>query len=102
MAAHQGAQIVMLDEGQLARDQRAQAVIHHRQVQALEVGDVAADVERQDLALALGREVVAAGEALDDQAAFGGGVALADDVLVGRDGFSAAAAGAGALPSPPR
>ena len=87
MAAHQGAQIVMVDEGKLGRDQRTQAVIHHRQMQALKVGDVAADVERQDLALALIGEAVAAGEALDDEAALGRGVALADDVLVGRNGF---------------
>ena len=66
MVAHEIAQIVMLDEGELARDQRAEAVIHHLQVQALQVGDVAAHVEGQDLPLALGRDIVAAGEALDD------------------------------------
>ena len=101
MVAHQAAQVVMLDEGELARDQRAQAVIHHAQVQALEIGDVAADVERQDLPLALGGDVVAAGEALDDKAALGGGVALPDDVLVGRDGFQPQRQALAGRPSPP-
>jgi hypothetical protein len=40
-----------------------------------------------DLALAVCREGVATGKAHDNEAAFGRGVALADDVLVRRDGF---------------
>ena len=87
MGAHEAAKVVMLDEGELGRDQRAEVVIHDRQVQALEVGDIAADVERLDLPLALSGDIVAAGEALDDEAALGGGVTFADDILIRRNGF---------------
>jgi hypothetical protein len=43
-------------------------------------------VERHDLPLALVQDLVAAGEAFNDQAAVRGCVALADDVAVRRQG----------------
>jgi hypothetical protein len=85
MLVHEGAQVVVLDEGEPRRDQRGQAVIHHRQMQALKVGDVAADVERQDLTLSVRRRLITAGEALDDQAALRRNIALAHDVPIGRE-----------------
>jgi hypothetical protein len=87
VATHQGAQVIRLDEGEDGGDQRGQAVIHRLQVQSLKIENVATDVERQDLAFALGGEAVAAGEALNQEAALGGGVAFTDDILACRDGF---------------
>jgi hypothetical protein len=87
VAARQAVQVIMMDEGEAGRGERRQAVIHHVDVQALEVGNVAGDVERQDLPLALGREDVATGEARDDEAALGGAVTRPHDVLVRRNGF---------------
>jgi hypothetical protein len=67
---------------------RGDAVVQNLQVQALQVGDVAGHVKRRDLALALGGDLVDAGEAFQDQAALGRAVADAHDVpirLVERD-----------------
>ena len=86
VTVHETKKVCMLNEGQPGGAQRRQAMIHHLQVQALEVGDVAADVEGQDLPLALSRDNVAAGEALDDQAALGGNITFTDDVLICRNG----------------
>jgi hypothetical protein len=41
-----------------------EGVVHGLEVQALEVGHIAWDVERHDLALALDRHLVAAGKAV--------------------------------------
>jgi hypothetical protein len=60
-------------------------VVHHLEVQALKVGNVARRVEREDLPLARVRDLVAADEALEDEAALARRVTLADDVVVGRD-----------------
>src|SRR5215207_289122 len=72
-------------EQQLARRDRADAAVHDLEVQALKVGNVAGRVEREDLPLARVRDLVAADEALENEAALGRRVALADDVVVGGD-----------------
>jgi hypothetical protein len=54
-------------------------------MKALQVGDIARRVKREDLALALIRELIATGKALDEQAACKGTVPLANDDLVGSD-----------------
>jgi hypothetical protein len=77
------AHVVVLDEGEAARRDGAERVVHRPQVQTLEVGDVPGGVEGEDLALALVGELVAAGEALDHEAALRGPVAFADHVEIG-------------------
>jgi hypothetical protein len=72
----------MWDEGDLARDHCSEAVVHDLQVDALQVGNVARDVERVDLALAAGHDLVTAGEAFKQRAALRRPVLLAYDVLV--------------------
>jgi len=73
----------MRDEGELRRHERADAVVHDLEMQALQVGEVARRVERHDLPLAAVEELVAADEAFEDEAALGRLVLVADDVLVG-------------------
>ena len=72
----------MWDECHLAGHDCRQAVIHDLQVQALQVGDVARDVEGHDLASATGKELVAAGEAFEDRAALRRTVLIPDNVRV--------------------
>src|SRR5690606_18121261 len=67
---------------------RTDAVVDDLQVQALEIREVARQVERDDLALALDCDLVGAGKAAQDQARPGGSVALTNDVLVGLDGHN--------------
>src|SRR3954447_25030172 len=73
------------DEHHLAGGQRTEAVVHHVEVQALQVGNIARDVERKDLALAGFGQLVAISKAVEDQAALGRAVALAHEVLPGTD-----------------
>jgi hypothetical protein len=87
MTMHEGAQVALLHEDKLGGDQRGQAVVHHAQIQTLEVRHVATDVERQDLPLAFACEGVATGKALYDQKALCGGISLPGEVLVGRNGM---------------
>jgi hypothetical protein len=82
----ESAQILVPDECHRARDKRAEGVVHDFEMKALQVGDVAGDVERHDLPLALRGELVAAGEALDDHAAFGRPVSVPDEILILADG----------------
>src|SRR5215207_4203148 len=56
-------------------------------MQALEVGNVAGDVKRQDLPLAVVGQLVAAEKPLQEKAARGGTVTLAHDVLAGTKGL---------------
>lgn len=76
---------LMLDEPDLAARDRGERVVHGPDVQALEVGDLAGNMEGVNLALACFRHAVAAGIALDQQTRARGAVALADDVLIGAD-----------------
>jgi hypothetical protein len=71
------------DEGNLAWSDRCQAVIHHFDVQAEQVRDVAGYVEGHDLALAVAQILVAAEKAFDEQAALRGSISLADNVGIG-------------------
>src|SRR5215207_5882359 len=73
------------DEQRLARSERAEAVVHHVDMETLKVGDVARDVEREYLALAGLSQLVAVGEAVEDQAALGRAVALPHKVLTRTD-----------------
>ena len=82
IALAQIAQALVLDEPHLARRDRAQAGVQDFQVQALKVGNIAGDVEGRDLAPALPRDLVGAGEALQERARPGGTVPLPHDVLV--------------------
>ncbi len=75
----------MLDEPHLAGCDGAQASVHHRQVEALEIGNVSGHIERHDLAFALLRHLVHAGEALHEEAGPRRAVALPHDVLIGPD-----------------
>src|SRR5215210_974822 len=73
---------LMLDKPHLGRRDRAQAVVQNREVKALQVGDVARDVEAHDLALALTRELIHAGEAFEHEARPRRTIPLAHDILV--------------------
>ena len=73
------------DGGDPAGRERADRVVHLLQEEAVQVHDVAGDVEGHDLAPAVLQQLVAAGEPLQDRAAMGGAVAVAHDVLVGAD-----------------
>ena len=56
-------------------------------MQALQVGNVAGDVEREDLPLAFLGQLVAVGEALQNEAALGRAVALPHEVLTAANGL---------------
>ena len=81
MRADEGANRLVRDERDLARDARRQRVVHDLDVEALQIGDVAGDME-EDLPLSAGQDLVAAREAFDDDAALRRPVLLAHDVLV--------------------
>jgi hypothetical protein len=83
VGADEGPHRLVREERHLARDDRAQAVVHDVEVEALQVGDVARDMEREDLPLAALDDLVAAGEAVEDQAALRRPVLVSDDVLIG-------------------
>src|SRR5829696_3920938 len=68
VGADEGPHRLVRDERHLARDDRAQAVVHDVEVNALQVGDVARDMEREDLPLPPSM-TLAAGEAFENQAA---------------------------------
>ena len=78
----EGPNHLMRDERHLAGNDCRQAVIHDLQVQALQVGDVAGDVEGHDLASAAGKELVAAGEPFEDRAALRRAVLVPDNIRV--------------------
>src|SRR4051794_25086116 len=80
-AAHEIANDLMRDKHRLGCRERGQAVIHHVDMEALEVGDVARNVEGEYLTLALLGLLVAIDEALQDEAALMRAVALAHEVL---------------------
>ena len=73
------------DEGDRAGRERADAVVHRAEDRDVEVADVARDEEGHDLALPVGKRLVAAGEALEDQVHLVRPVALADEVLARAD-----------------
>ena len=60
-------------------------MVHHVEMQALQVGNVTGDVEGEYLALAFLGQLVAVGKALQNEAALGRAVALAHQVLTGAD-----------------
>jgi hypothetical protein len=60
----------------------SEAVVHDVEVEALQVRDVAWDVEGEYLPLALAEHLVPEGEAVEDQAALRGPVLIANDILV--------------------
>ena len=72
----------MRDECHLARDDCREAVIHDLEVQALQIWDVAGDVEGHDLASAAGKELIAAGKPFEDRAALRRPVVVTDNVRV--------------------
>src|SRR3954447_324750 len=86
-APGQVANSLMREERQLASGQRAQAVIHYVKMQALEVGDFARNVKRQDLSLARFGQLVAVGEPFQNKAARGRAVALPSNILMSVEGL---------------
>ena len=88
VALKQLVQNFMGDEPHAAWSERAEAVVQHLQVQALQVGNVAGDVEVMDLALAVSGQLVGAREAAQDQAGSGGAIPHAHDVLVLLEGHN--------------
>ncbi|GAC1333865.1 MAG: hypothetical protein NVSMB26_15650 [Beijerinckiaceae bacterium] len=74
---------IMRDEGCLARDDGREAMVHHPQVEALQVRNVAWYVKRKYLALAVRQDFVATEETFNDEAALGRPISLANEVLVG-------------------
>src|SRR5215203_2048042 len=83
VGADEGPHRLVRDERHLARDDRAQAVVHDVEVNALQVADVARDMEREDLPLAAFDDLVAAGEAFENQAALRRPILVSHDVLIG-------------------
>jgi hypothetical protein len=75
----------------LALGQRAHAVVHDIQMQALEIGDFTRDVERYNLPLAVVGQLLAVEKPLQEKAARGGTVALANDILAGVERFDSPA-----------
>src|SRR5215217_9008586 len=82
MRAYEGANRLVRNERHLGGNDCRQAVIHDLQVQALEVRDVARDVEGHDLASAARKDLVPAGEPFQDRAALGWSVMVTDDIRV--------------------
>src|SRR5215207_3100275 len=82
MRAYEGANRLVRNERHLGGNDCRQAVIHDLQVQALEVGDVAWNMEGHDLASAAGEELVAAGETFEDRAALRRPVLVTDNICV--------------------
>src|SRR5215204_1532229 len=82
MGAQEGPNRLVRNERHLAGDDRPQAVVHDLEVEALQVRNVAGNVEGDDLASTAGKELVAAGEAFKDRAALRGPVLIAKDVVV--------------------
>ena len=89
------------DEGGAAARERSQAVIHGVEVEAHQVGDVARQMQRQDLSLTRAQHLVATDKALDDQAAFGGRLVLAQKVASGAKAFTRSGRSASASFSSP-
>src|SRR5215217_3766898 len=84
-AAYKIAHGLVRDEHRLARGQCAETMVHHVDVQTLQIGNVARDVEREYLTLAVVGQLVAVSKAVEDQAALMGAVALAHEVLTRAD-----------------
>src|SRR5215207_11065189 len=68
----------------LIRRLESTAMVHHIDVEALQVRNVASDVEGKYLALALFRVLEAASEAFQDYAGLGRAVAFATNHLISR------------------
>jgi hypothetical protein len=66
-----------------------QAVIHDFEVKALQVRDVARNVEGEDLPFSVFRRLIPTSEAFDDEAALRWSITLLDDVLVWTNGLRA-------------
>src|SRR5687768_11916077 len=75
----------MWDECQLAWGERHQAVIHDLQMQTLQVRNIAGQMKRENLPLALLSQLIAAQETFDDEAALRGAIPLPDNILIGTD-----------------
>src|SRR5947209_17791025 len=72
----------MLDEGHGALHQRAEIVVHRPEMQALQVGDIAANMEGEYLARAAFQDLVAAKPAVEHEAGLRRTIPLADDVVI--------------------
>ena len=75
----------MRDESHSVRRDRPDRVVHRVKKKALQIGDVPRNMERHDLPLAVAQHLVAALQALKDEAALQGPVAFPHNVLVCSD-----------------
>src|SRR5215211_3026818 len=87
-AAHEVADGLVRDEPRLGCAKRAEARVHHVDMQALQVGNIARDVEREYLPLPFMGQLVAVDKALQNQAALMRAVALPHEVLTGTNGLN--------------
>jgi hypothetical protein len=74
----------MSNESERAVDERDQVVVHHMEVQALQIGNIARNVDRKDLAAPARGRLGAKCEPLDDKARLTWPITLPDDELVVR------------------
>ena len=68
-----------------AGGERQDAVIHRLQQEAVQIEEVAGNMERGDLPPAVGHDLVAGGKAVQEQGALVRAVALPHDILIGLD-----------------
>src|SRR3954469_22632746 len=81
MLPKEGPNDLVRDEGHLAGNDRHQIVVHDFEVDALEVGNIAGNMERDDLAPTFGKDLVTASETFKDYAALRWAVLITKDVL---------------------
>lgn len=72
----------MRDERDTAACERADAVIHHREMQTLKIGKIARQMERENLPASADDHFVPAGETFQDHAAINRFLTLANDVAI--------------------
>lgn len=85
MPSHPLAEYRMGHEPELAGCRRCKAVIHHIDMEAVEIRKVAGGVEGHDLSLAVDENLVPAGEARDNDAAVARAGAFFGDEMTGPD-----------------
>jgi hypothetical protein len=81
MCVRQISDRLMRDECRFAWRYCRQAVVHHWNVNALQISKVAGNVEGLNLTVPVRQHLVAAKETFNEQAALPGSITLANDVL---------------------
>ena len=80
MVRQQVAQRRVCDVGRAPWRERAQAVVHHREVRRHEIGNVAGQMKGHDLALPGAQDLVAAGQAIEDETTVAGPLTFANQI----------------------